>query len=176
MPFLGVTMRIAKLSLVSFRCFGPKQATIGLNDLTALIGANGTGKSAVLGALVRLFGISQADRILVRSDFHLPHDKDWDDLTEAELRIEAKIVFPELAGKSADNDPVAASFRHMTITEHGKAPYCRVRLEGKWQRSNLPEGEIEQRLVWVTSPTGTKETDERTVSIQAHDRSRIHVH
>jgi putative ATP-dependent endonuclease of the OLD family len=169
-------MRIAKLKLTNFRCFGTTQASVTLSNLTALVGANGCGKSAVLSAMVRLFGVSQPERTLVRSDFHLPPGKDWDDIEEATLRIEAKLVFPKLGKAGKDVDPVSAAFKHMTIDAPGKSPYCRIRLDGTWNKSNLPEGDIEQKLVWVTSPYGTDEEDETLVPVLAHDRSRIHVH
>jgi putative ATP-dependent endonuclease of OLD family len=164
------------MTLRGFRCFGDTPQSMALQDLTALVGANGTGKSAVLQALVRLFGVSQAERTLARSDFHLPPGTEWDERADATLRIEACIAFPELAGKAGDDDPVAASFKHMTVGTPGEAPYCRIRLDGTWQKSNLPEGEIEQKLVWVVSPVGTADADEKVVPVQAHDRSRIHVH
>jgi predicted ATP-dependent endonuclease of OLD family len=169
-------MRISKVALTSFRCFGPKTETLKLRNLTALVGANGCGKSAALQALVRLFGIGPSERNLIRADFHLPPGDDWDDRDEATLRIEATIVFPELKEKEGDEDPVAACFKHMTVTEPGKAPYCRIRMDGIWETSNLPEGDIEQKLWWVTSPLGTEEKDEKLLPVQGHDRSRIHVH
>lgn len=143
--------------------------------MTALVGANGTGKSAALQALARLFGTGQGDRTLVRSDFHRPAGTDWDDIEKVDLLIEARLEFPELVG-SGGSSAVAACFKHMTVQQEGESPYCRVRLEGTWSRSNLPDGEVEQRLVWVTSPEGTDDKDEKTHSVASHERSRIHVH
>ena len=170
-------MRIAAVQLINFRCFGGKPTVLGLNDLTALVGANGCGKSAALSALVRLFGLSQSERTVTRADFHLAPGKDWEDIEEASLRIEAVLEFPELGGGDKKfEDAVAACFKHMTIKEEKKPPYCRIRLDAKWERGNLPEGDVEQKLLWVTSATGTAEKDEKTQSVQPHERSRIHVH
>jgi energy-coupling factor transporter ATP-binding protein EcfA2 len=142
-----------------------------------MVGANGCGKSAALSALVRLFGTSHSERTLVRADFHLPPDTEWDEVEKATLRIEATLEFAELADKDEEfEDAVAACFKHMTVKEKGQPPYCRVRLDGTWERSSIPEGDIEQKLWWVTSPLGTEEKDEKIQPVQPHERSRIHVH
>lgn len=173
----GATLVISSLILNGFRCFGDEPIAVPLNALTALVGANGCGKSAVLCALLRLFGTSQAERTLVRADFHLPPGTEWDEVEEATLRVEAALEFPELDddGDTYD-DAVAACFKHMTVKEKGRPPYGRVRLDGTWTQSSLPEGDIEQKLLWVASPHGTDEEHEKTLPVQAHERSRIHVH
>lgn len=48
-------MRLKKLKLRNFRCFGPNETVIFFDDMTALIGANSSGKTAVLQALEKLF-------------------------------------------------------------------------------------------------------------------------
>jgi predicted ATP-dependent endonuclease of OLD family len=166
-------MLISSLKLSNFRCFGPEATTVSMRDLTALVGNNGCGKSAVLAALLRLFGTSQTERTLVRSDFHLPKGEDWDEVSEAELEIEARLDFPELK-VGATSLGAAATFKQMTIKAPGQRPYCRVRLKATWKQSNLPEGEVEQSLVWVTSAEGVD--PEQTTPVLPHDRSRIHVH
>src|SRR6478736_975302 len=167
-------MQIASLTLKGFRCFGPTEALITLERLTGLVGDNGAGKSAVLAGLNRLFGVSGQDRSLLRTDFHLPADMDWATAEEASLRIEARLEFPELENPTADPAPAAACFRHMTITTPGAKPYAIIRLDGTWRRSNLPEGEVEQSLVWVVGNPGA--AGEQTTPVAAHDRARIHVH
>jgi putative ATP-dependent endonuclease of OLD family len=169
-------VRISSLLISGFRCFGDEPEKLDLADLTALVGSNGCGKSSALTALVRLFGTSQGERTLVRGDFHLPADSDWDDVEKATLRIEATLEFPELDDEEKFDDAVSACFKHMTVKEEGRSPYCRIRLDGTWERSNLPEGDLEQKLWWVTSPFGTAEKDEKTQPVQPHERSRIHVH
>ncbi len=183
-------MRIASLSLTNFRCFGPATTTVDLDDMTALIGGNGCGKSAVLIALARLFGTT--DRNILRSDFHLPVGQTWDARTSATLRIEAKLEFPELvppqppqAGVSGPATPTAqptataapaATFRHMTVQSPGQIPYCRVRLTATWTASAVAEGDIEQQFKWITSPIGTPEENEQSSPVQSHERAKIHVH
>lgn len=168
-------MRISTLTLTGFRCFGPESQVIHLGDLTTFIGANGSGKSAALQALSRLFGLSQAERTLVREDFYLPPGTEWDKVDQAALSLEAQLVFPELAAGNGADAP-AACFKHMTVGAAGEAPYCRIRLVGKWQQSNLAEGETEQELLWISSPNGTPAKDEKTSRVHGHERARIHVH
>ncbi|MAY02539.1 MAG: hypothetical protein CMQ38_06135 [Gammaproteobacteria bacterium] len=43
-------MRLVKLSLRNFRCYGP-QIDLNISDLTSIIGKNDVGKSAILEAL-----------------------------------------------------------------------------------------------------------------------------
>ena len=64
-------MRLAKIKISNFRCFGVKEQIIAVDDLTAFIGNNSTGKTAALQALNCIFSENSADRILKRSDFHL---------------------------------------------------------------------------------------------------------
>lgn len=88
-------MHLSSINLTNFRCFGNDPSEVSLRDLTALIGANGTGKSSVLVALTRLFGNS-SDRKLLKSDFHLPQNTSADAMGETSLSLEVKIELPEL--------------------------------------------------------------------------------
>ena len=66
-------MKIKSVTLRNFICFGETPITVELaDDLTALVGANGSGKTAVLTALARLFGPTQSLRTIRHSDFHKP--------------------------------------------------------------------------------------------------------
>ncbi len=168
-------MRIDSVTLSNFQCFGPEPTTIDLDDVTAFVGTNGSGKSAVLLALCRLFGMVSSERELRRSDFHIPSDKTEDDIDEVELFIEARLIFPELNDEDANTDAVAECFKRMIVDEEGADPFCRIRLEGRWCRSNLSEGEIEHSISWIcSSNTEPREEDRR--KLRAFERSRIHVH
>lgn len=89
-------MKLSALRINNFQSFGPYEAEIRLeDDITYLLGPNGSGKTAVLQALARLFSPIQSQRTVQVSDFHRPMDKinyveqDWLD-TEPELWIEAE--------------------------------------------------------------------------------------
>lgn len=175
-------MRISSLQLCNFRCFGPKPVTIVFRDITAFVGTNGSGKSAVLQALTKLFGVGPGERDLERGDFHVPVGKTLEDIDEATLFIEVRLDFPEL--EKADNEDddgeegvdsaVAGCFRHMTVADEGGAPYCRIRLEGSWSPSSLPDGDISQAVYWVTTAADEPTKADRQ-PLRSADRSRIQV-
>ena len=78
-------MKIASITLRNFRRFGDSPTTVELaEDITALVGANGSGKTALLTALNRLFGTTQNMRTMRRSDFHLPPGGATDDPSDRE--------------------------------------------------------------------------------------------
>ncbi|EYE89588.1 hypothetical protein Q428_01755 [Fervidicella metallireducens AeB] len=56
-------MEISKIKLKNFRCFGPTEKVIRLNELTAFIGTNSSGKTEVLQSLLKLFGTNTKERI-----------------------------------------------------------------------------------------------------------------
>lgn len=171
-------MRLSEITLTNFRCFGPTPTTVELSDLAALVGTNACGKTTILCALRRVFGMTGADRELKPDDFHVPRPADPPEptpVTERTLSIEVKLDFPELEDPEADEDAVAECFRHMVVTEPGGTPYCRVRLEGVWSDTSLPEGEVEQRTYWIT-PAADPEGEETKQDMRAVDRSRVHLH
>jgi putative ATP-dependent endonuclease of the OLD family len=64
-------MHIETVTLQNFRCFRAEPTIVSLGkDLTALIGANGAGKSAFIEALRRVFEVTRDERILSRADVH----------------------------------------------------------------------------------------------------------
>jgi putative ATP-dependent endonuclease of OLD family len=166
-------LKITSITLQNFRCFGPTPVSFSLSESTTLIGANGTGKSAVLEALVRLFGASSTERRLVRSDFHLPLDANADQVEESQLCIEVRIDFPELV-EEGDAGAVPECFNQMVVSGPGETPYCRVRLEATWRRSTTPEGEIDGNLFWIRTDAPIPQTDDK-VPMQNYDRARIQV-
>lgn len=127
------TMRITRLTLSNFRCFGPEAVAINLGALTTCVGSNACGKTALLAALARLFGVSPGDRGIRKSDFHVPAGTAPEDLEELQLWIEARIEFPELAdGEDGAGSAVPDCFRQMVVDAPKQTPYCRVRLEASW--------------------------------------------
>lgn len=88
-------MKLTKIKIQNYRCF-EKEQIIEFDDLTAFIGNNCSGKTTAMSALNCIFSNNSNDRILKRSDFHLPHDKSWNSLDRQELYIEAVFVFDEL--------------------------------------------------------------------------------
>jgi predicted ATP-dependent endonuclease of OLD family len=167
-------MRITRLTLSNFRCFGEDTTVIHLEDLTTFVGGNACGKTAALAALARLFGVASGDRSIRKSDFHVPPDADLATITELSLSIEVRIDFPELEDEEACGEAVPECFRQMIVDAPMESPYCRVRLEAKWTKTSLPEGEVEEAISWVSTPNEeVKEEHKRRMS--GDERSRIHV-
>jgi putative ATP-dependent endonuclease of the OLD family len=147
--------------------------TVDLSDSTCLVGANGSGKSAILVAMCRLFGVSGVERTIVNGDFHVPHDSEDEEVEERSLSIEVRLEFPELGdGETARDLALPECFNQMIVEDVGTDPFCRVRLEATWTATNLPEGDVEQNLYWVTTPEG--EPDEAKQPMTALQRSQIH--
>ena len=171
-------MRVSKLKIRNFRCFGSIETVIELNDLTALIGANSCGKTAALQALLKIFGKYGAERELTRADFHVPKGTRPEEITSNSLSIEAILDFPELnSSEELSKTTVPPFFTRMIIDHPGGDPFVRIRLEAKWEKSNTPEGNIETKFVFITVPEGTKgeESDENRVPVSSEHKSNIQV-
>jgi hypothetical protein len=167
-------MRITRLTLSNFRCFGEKPTVITLDELTTFVGGNACGKTAVLIALARLFGVSSGDRGIKKNDFHLEPGTDPASPSELSLFIEARLDFPELEGEEEAGEAVPECFRQMSVDDPMGSPYCRVRLDAKWTRTMLPEGDVEETLSWVNTAE-EKVKDEDRSRVTGDQRSRIHV-
>ena len=109
-----------------------------------MVGPNAAGKTALLQALAKLFGVSRAQRTIERSDFHLAPNADPDDRDPKNLLIDVLVALPELADGTATPETVAPSFRHMLITRKDKPPVCRLRLEARWEDDGTVDGEVSQ--------------------------------
>jgi len=64
-------MKLTRLRLSNFQSFGQGPTVIALDAMCFLLGPNGTGKTAVLQALARLFGTDPSLRRVRRTDFHI---------------------------------------------------------------------------------------------------------
>jgi len=70
-------MRIESVTISGFRSFGAKPVAVAFaGDVTAVIGPNASGKTALLQAIGKLFGVTRAQRTINRSDFH-PKYRSW---------------------------------------------------------------------------------------------------
>ena len=171
-------MQISELIFYNFRCFGDTAVTVSIDDLTALVGSNGCGKTAILQGLARLFGALSSDRYVEPADFHLAPGIQREDLDADKvltLSIDAKLTFPELGDDGMDKSAVPGCFKQMVVTGTDKELFCRVRLEASWRKGNLPDGEVEQKLFWVRSED-SKPLEKHKTPMGGHDRSQIHVH
>jgi len=170
-------MKIASVTLKGFRCFGLTPNTIRLSEgITALVGANGTGKTALLEALLRVLGITRDQRTVRRTDFYVPPGTSTDDRSERQLFIDIRLIFPELEEDSRSSDTAIPSlFRHLQVEEPNEKPFVRLRLEAKWRDDRTVDGEIEQKLCWVTTSSGSPSSDEMR-HCEPDERGLIQVH
>ena len=162
-------MKLETIRLSNYQSFGVEPTELSLEDITYLIGPNGSGKTAVLLALCRLFAFDPALRRIQRSDFHVPSDEEVVP-EERQLWIEADFLFPELEDDD-DNSTVAPHFSHMRLDDYDGVPRVRYRLSA----SMGPDGDIEETFVYVldVNPDGSPLN---TAQVPRVERSHIHVH
>ena len=163
-------MKLQCLRLLNFQCFGSEPTELSLEDLTFLIGPNGSGKTAALQALCRLFAFDPALRRIRKSDFHIPHDegKTPDERT---LWIEADFLFPELLDDAGEHPTIPSHFVHMRLDEADSLPRVRFRLD-----ANMGvDGDIEDRFRYVLDlkPDGSPLNMSR---MSRAERNNIQVH
>ena len=164
-------MQLTKIILSNYRCFGKEPTRIEINNLTVFIGRNSSGKTALLSALMKLFGEKYSDRIIERSDFHIPESIDPDSVTNSELYIEAQFMFPELE-RGEGNASVPIFFKNMLVSEPNGKPYLRIRLEANWVKSSNPEGSIDTNVYYITSSTEEIRNEDKR-NVKRHDLDQI---
>ena len=162
-------MKLKTIRLSNFQSFGAEPTELTLDDITYLIGPNGSGKTAALQALCRLFAFEPSLRRIQRSDFHVPFDEE-NAPDERQLWIEADFLFPELA-EEEDNSAVAPHFGHMRLDEPDGIPRVRYRLSAVMGM----DGDIEESFVYVleVNPDGSPSNPQ---TVPRADRNHIHVH
>lgn len=162
-------MKLKAIRLSSFQSFGHESTELSLEDITYIIGPNGSGKTAVLQALCRLFAFDPALRRIQRSDFHVPFDEE-EVPVERQLWIEADFLFPELE-EDKDNSTVAPHFSHMRLDEPDGIPRVRFRLNAVMGL----DGDIEDALVYVLDVDADDEPL-NVVQVPRAERNHIQVH
>lgn len=169
-------MRLSKIKLYNYRCFGPNEQVIIIDDLTTFIGNNSSGKTAVLAALNCMFSENSSDRLLHRSDFHLPKDMAPESLLNQVLYIETIFEFDELkADRQGGEHDIPLFFEHLVVEEPGGNPYLRIRMDAIWEKSSSIEGSIESQIRYVTCPESDEITDKDYIPAHRKDLDRIRV-
>lgn len=162
-------MKLKTIRLSNFQSFSATATELSLEEITYLIGPNGSGKTAALQALCRLFAFDPSLRRVLRSDFHVPFDE-VDAPEERQLWIEADFLFPELA-EDHDSATVAPHFGHMRLDEADGIPRVRYRLSA----TIGSDGDVEESLVYVldVNPDGSPLSSAQVPRVE---RNHIHVH
>jgi putative ATP-dependent endonuclease of the OLD family len=162
-------MRLQTIRLSNFQSFGLEPTELKLEDITYLIGPNGSGKTAALQALCRLFAFDPSLRRIRRSDFHVLFDEESVP-DERHLWIEADFIFSELT-EDEDNSAVAPHFGHMRLDQSDGIPRVRFRLSAAMGL----DGDIEETLVYVLD-IDANGLPLSTAQVPRSERNHIHVH
>jgi predicted ATP-dependent endonuclease of OLD family len=162
-------MKLQSLRLSNFQSFGLTPTELTFENITYLIGPNGSGKTAALQALCRLFAFDPSLRRIQRCDFHVSHTE-LEVPAERELWIEADFIFPELA-KEEDSTTVAPHFGHMRLDEPNGIPRVRYRLHATMGI----DGDIDESLVYVLD-VDAEGKPLNTAQVARSERNHIHVH
>lgn len=168
-------MKLSKLKLHNYRCFGNNEQVIPIDNITSFIGNNSSGKTAALLALNCLFSNNSSDHILKRGDFYLPEDTKPEDFEAQELYIEAIFTFDELESGEEGTSSVPTFFKSLVVDRPDGTPYLRIRLEATWEKSSNVEGAIESKIYYITCPEGEEITEEFKCPANRKDLDRIRV-
>lgn len=164
-------MKLTKVIINNFRSFGESQI-IELNNQTVLIGNNSSGKTTVLQALSKLFSDKQNDRIIKKSDFHLPKGSRPGENTR-NLFIETVFEFDELDG-TPYSPAIPSFFEHFTVSKDGAKPFLRIRLESSWEDDGTVEGSIDTQFYYISSDEDTiRDEDKHRAPRKDLDKIRV---
>lgn len=165
-------MKLSKVRISNFQCFGKKPTEIVFEeDLTALIGLNGSGKTSTLQALSRMFGVTESTRKVLVEDFHCSFSSDS---CAEKLFIEAWFKFPELK-EGDDLTAVAGAFNQMCFSSQGET-MLRIRLEAELTVDDVsPEGIVNEFVYFILSDKDNFEANEKR-DLRRSDRNNIQVH
>ena len=115
-------MKLAKLKICNYRSFGDEQE-IPIDKMTAFIGNNSAGKTTALSALNCIFSENSSDRLLSRSDFHVPKGQKPEDMEKQELYIETVFVFDELKNENGSEEySIPPFFESMVVATPNGVP------------------------------------------------------
>lgn len=168
-------MRLGKVKLYNFRSFSEEQ-TIQFDDLTTIIGNNSSGKTAALAALNIIFSQISNERILKRSDFHVPRNKKPEDMEKQELYIEAVFSFDEVQSENSDKSfAIPLFYDKMVVESPEKVPILRIRMTAIWEKSSNIEGAIESKIEYITCSEDDKITDKDRTIVRRRDLDNIRV-
>lgn len=168
-------MKLDKVKLYNFRSFSEEQ-TIQFDDLTTIIGNNSSGKTAALAALNIIFSQISNERILKRSDFHVPRNKKPEDMEKQELYIEAVFSFDEVQSENSDKSfAIPLFYDKMVVESPERVPILRIRMTAIWEKSSNIEGAIESKIEYITCSEDDKITDKDRTIVRRRDLDNIRV-
>lgn len=167
-------MKLSKIKLHNYRCF--EEEVIDIDNLTAFIGNNSTGKTAALSALKLMFSLNSKDKILKRSDFYLPKNIKPEKMIRQDMYIETVFTFEESSNAEAMlENTIPNFFDSLVIDEEGSTPYLRIRLIAEWEKSSTTEGAIESKIVYVNCSEKEDDSRDNYINVPRKDLDMIRV-
>jgi putative ATP-dependent endonuclease of OLD family len=165
-------MKLERVEIANFRCFGPGGTVINLEQsVTAFVGNNGSGKTAIFAALGKLFGTTTAQRAITKRDFHLGESDD-DIESGVALHVDCMFGFPDLDDDDAVDDAVPEVFNNMSIGGEGEPLQVRMRLVATWTDDGTPEGFVEEEFRWIDTLDDDFEWED-CAKVQAVERNFV---
>jgi len=162
-------MKLDTLRISNFQSFGKEPTEISLEDISYLIGPNGSGKTSTLQAISRLFCFDPSLRRIQKSDFHIDPNEEIPP-PQRELWIEANFSFPELL-EVGDHSTIPEFFNQMRLDQEEEIPRVRYRLIA----SMGIDGDIEENLYYILDVDENNEPINKTL-VPRSDRNRIQAH
>ncbi len=171
-------MQIKEITIKGFRCFDDDGATITLSEKnTCFVGNNGSGKTAVLLALQKLFGEGRNDRIITRDDFYLAPGETLENVTDKKIMIEVVFIFPKLQSQDCTSKAVPF-FPCIYCSEHNNICKLRIRLEAQWD-SQKDEDDVESQSYYIITDNvvdfGDMESVQK-IKLPLHESKKIRFH
>ena len=163
-------MKLAALRITNFQCFGPQPTVVTFDPSTTMvIGPNGSGKTAILQALSRLFDANPSRRRFRPEDFHVPLVEE-NAPKERKLTIEAKFLLPEASAESPASNAIPPCFNHMRFDASG----TNLEIIFKLEAAMGAEGDIEDSLYYVLGKESNGE--DRLKRVPRAERNHIAVY
>lgn len=136
------------------------------SDVTAFIGHNGTGKSAALEALNKLFSVDRSLRGLTAPDFYLKDDADKN--MPRSLFIEAWFNFSDVS------PAIPTLINGFTVSDPNGGLVFRVRLEASLNFDYNPLGDVDESI-WVVDCDISDPEEANKHRLSAAQRNAIQV-
>lgn len=163
-------MYIYKIELSNFQCFGKVPTTIRLEkDITCLIGNNGSGKSAIIRAIQRIFGNTVEERTVIKSDFHICPNETDEDIKGRQLYIDIVFGF-----ENKDETEMLAFFSPVIYEDKKHQFFARIRLEAVWNEEEY-EDDVSSTLFWVLGDEDIEfgNISPLKIKVENHERRQI---
>ncbi|MDC4475733.1 AAA family ATPase [Acinetobacter baumannii] len=162
-------MKLDTLRISNFQSFGKEPTEISLDDISYLIGPNGSGKTSTLQAISRLFCFDPSLRRIQKTDFHIDPNEEIPP-PQRELWIEANFSFPELL-EDGEHSTIPEFFNQMRLDQEEEIPRVRYRLIA----SMGIDGDIEENLYYILDVDENNEPINKTL-VPRSDRNQIQAH